>query len=128
MDFTLAFNRSDFYQRDHDLGLDTNQQYISNLKKLGYLEFEMEPKINQFIKYELKQFINRELDNINLEDPMVLNKTIESFVSNIKISSKFNSYLNYLNKAKSRANILAHCGYEQFYNLCTDEELVNLGW
>lgn len=127
MEFTPAFVRSEYYQRDQDLGLDTRNQYIANLKKLGYWKFDKSAQIEKYIKHELNQAINREIKLFNL-DPIFCNKTIGTFLSELKQSEKFCLHQEYLTRVETRGRILSECGYDQFYNLCTDEELAYLGW
>ena len=125
MDFLTQYTSSDYYLRDKELGLEPNKQYVSHLQKLGYWEFDHTTKINEFIKFELNKLITSELQNYS---PELAGKTIGSFLPTIQNSEKYKSYLQYLDKAETRSKILSECGYAQFYNLCTNEELEYLGW
>ena len=121
----IQYTSSDYYLRDQQMSIDSQTQYISNLKKLGYWEFDHTTKIDEFVKFELNKLITSELQNYS---PELARKTIGSFLPTIQNSEKYKSYLQYLDKAESRSKILSECGYDQFYNLCTREELEYLGW
>jgi hypothetical protein len=132
MEFTAAFDRSAFYQRDQDLALDTNQQYISNLKKLGYWEFDMNAELQKYMKNRLTKVIDRlDLDFRPDMETLDIYRTahdFQGFLSEILDSTDYELDLLTLKECESRAKILSKCGYEQFYNLCTDDELAYLGW
>ena len=129
----ISLTSTDYYARDKQYNIDGNEQYISNLKKLGYFEFNRNEKINKFIGQELAKMITDEY-SIYTSNSQVFDfatfesSSIGSFILKIKFSDKYKSYIQYLNRIEPRAKLLSECGYNKFYELCTSDELEYLGW
>lgn len=120
---------SDYYLRDQQMGLDSQTQYISNLKKLGYWQYDRLTKIDEFVKHLLVKFISDEIAKSPINNySKIFDLTIGSFITKIKSSEVFKLFLLSLDELESRSKILSECGYERFYDLCTREELEYLGW
>jgi len=116
------FSPDEYYKRDESIGIEKNKQLESNLKKLDLLDFDINNKIEIFVKSEIAIWIKTNYSS-------VLNSlTLGEIVEKIKLSKKFQSHLEYLKKQEIRATILGTCIYSDFYNLCTEEELAYLGW
>ncbi len=116
------FSPSEYYLRDQSMGLDSDSTLQSHLKKLGLVNFDINERIESFIKSEMPIWIrnnyNSSLNSLSLGE----------IVEQIKLSKKFQSYLEYLQTQETRATVLGTCTYTDFYNLCTEEELTYLGW
>lgn len=116
---TQAIN---YYSRDQKMNLDVNKILVQHLKKLGYYNFDYDVKINEYIENATIDYIKKNYNNINK------NITIEEIHNIIKLSNKYNSFVQYLQKHQIRAKIFENCTYSNFYNLCTIDELDYLGW
>lgn len=116
------FTPEEYYSRDQSMGLDRDAVLSSHLKKLDLVDFDINSRIESFIKSELLNWIQT---NYN---PGIDGMTLGEVIGRIKDSKKFKSYLEYLKTQESRATILGTCVYTDFYNLCTQEELEYLGW
>jgi hypothetical protein len=116
------FTPREYYLRDESMGLDWNITLTSHLKKLDLIDFDMQNRIDTFIKSEMPIWIRKNYNS------SLNTLTLGEIVEQIKESKKFKSYLEYLKKQESRAAVLGTCAYSEFYNLCTEEELAYLGW
>jgi hypothetical protein len=116
------FSPNEYYARDESMGLDGDKTLDSHLKKLDLVDFDINNKIETFVKSELPIWIRTNYSS------SLNSLTLGEIVEQIKLSNKFQSYLEYLKKQEARATILGTCIYTDFYNLCTEEELAYLGW
>jgi len=116
------FSPKEYYLRDQSMGLNGNKLLQSHLKMLDLVNFNINDRIESFIKSEMPIWIrcnyNSSLNSLSLGE----------IVEQIKESQKFKSYLEHLKKQETRAIVLGTCVYLDFYHLCTEEELVYLGW
>ena len=112
----------DYYSRDAQMKLDSNELLIHHLKKLGYYKFDYDVKINEYIENATLDYIKKNYNTMNK------NITIEEIHNIVKSSNKYISFVQYLQKHQSRAKIFENCTYSDFYNLCTIDELDYLGW
>jgi len=129
----MLTNSADYYSRDQQLNIDPKTQYISNLKKLGYWEFNKKELTDKFIGEKLIKLISIEFTNYSNDSQIFDFSTFESssigsFILKIKCSDKYQEYIEYLDRIELRAKLLSECGYDKFYELCTPEELIYLGW
>jgi uncharacterized membrane protein YgaE (UPF0421/DUF939 family) len=118
-----------YYQRDISMNLDKKTQIINSLKKLGYINFNYDNKINNYINHQLSKIM---LDNNYFHD-----KTIDYYIDNIKNTNEYIKYSNYLEQCIEKSKIfnqfLLYNNYDNdilrnFYNICTEEELYYLGY
>jgi hypothetical protein len=116
------FSPSEYYARDQSMGLDGDSTLNSHLKKLDLVNFDINDRIESFIKSEMSIWIRTNYNSsINIF-------TLGEIAEQIKSTQKFKSYLEHLKKQETRATVLGTCVYPDFYNLCTEEELTYLGW
>jgi len=116
------FSPNEYYARDESMGLDGDKTLDSNLKKLDLVNFDINDRIESFIKSEMSIWIRTNYNS------SLNSLTLGEIVEQIKLSKKFQSYMEYLKKQETRATILGTCVYSDFYRLCTEEELAYLGW
>ena len=116
------FTAKEYYARDQSMGLNGDETLQSHLQKLDLINFDINDRIESFIKSEMPNWIrNNYCSSLN-------NLTLGEIVEQIKNSKKFKSYVEYLQGKEIRSVILGTCTYADFYNLCTQEELAYLGW
>jgi hypothetical protein len=116
------FSPSEYYARDKSMGLDVNKTLDSHLKKLNLVNFDINDRIESFIRHEMPIWIRTNYNS------SLNSLTLGEIAEQIKSTQKFKSYLEHLKKQETRATVLGTCVYPDFYNICTEEELTYLGW
>ena len=110
---------NDYYQRDADYGINNENTLNKHLEKLGLKDFDVNNEINKYMNWEISLYVNNHLDtDINIDE----------ISENIRSSNKFRNYTTFLYNQNIRKSVLGNATYEEFYHLCTPDELVYLGW
>jgi len=119
---TIAYN---YYIRDIEMKLEPKRQIVNALYKLGYLNLDIDKKCKTYIDSEISLMM---LNDTNL---------LTFYVDVIKETDKYKSYYNHLLYSQKRFNELKdflsidnidfHV-LKEFYESCTEEELMYLGW
>jgi hypothetical protein len=113
-----------YIERDLELNLDPCKTIINHLKKLNYYNINIQNLKNKFIEQYLIKEINS--GNYNLEN----NKYVIN--TNIIDTIEYKKYDDYLNNILLRSIILSkyinNNNIQEFYNNCTNDELIYLGY
>ena len=114
-----------YIERDNRLQLNSSETIIKNLKKLNYYNIDIEMLKNKFIS----NFLINEVKNNNyyLDDSnyYVISKSLNDILQ----SNEYKKYIENLNYNVERNNILSNYNnIADFYNNCTNEELLYLGY
>lgn len=112
---------NDYYQRDADYGLDKNKKLNANLEKLGLKNFDFNNEMNKYMKTEIASYIKN-------SNKLYTDININEIIENIKSSENYNTYYTVLSNQNARNLVLGVATYDEFYHLCTPDELVYLGW
>jgi hypothetical protein len=114
-----------YIERDAKLQLIPEETIIKHLKKLNYYNIDIENLKNNFIKNYLIDEIKN--NNYCLDNNYYI---IITKLSTILDSDKYKKYIKYLNYCVERSNILINYinNINNFYNNCTNDELLYLGY
>ena len=114
-----------YLARDIEFKKDPKNVIEIAFKKLGYIDFDKELRINQHINNTIQQYIKKSNDVISGNE-------IENLKENIKNSDKFKCFIDELNTMENRAKELSgfvgSSDTKAFYDALTLEELEHLGY
>lgn len=111
-----------YCKRDNVMNINSNDQIVNSLKKLGYYNIDQNFECNRYIIDSLM------LDSKNLDKTKTINKLSEEF----KETTKYKTFVHNINSRIGRALVLSSFinsgNSNNFYNALTLEELNYLGW
>ena len=114
-----------YIERDNRLHLNSSETIIKNLKKLNYYNIDIEMLKNKFISNFLINEVKA--NNYYLDDNnyYVISKSLNDILQ----SNEYKKYIENLNYNVERNNILSNYNnIADFYNNCTNDELLYLGY
>lgn len=114
-----------YIDRDDKLQLIPEETIIKHLKKLNY-NIDIEKLKNDFITDYLISEVKKNNYYLDDEFKYIINTSLNTIIE----SDKYINYIKYLNYCVERRNILKNysSNINDFYNNCTNDELLYLGY
>jgi len=114
-----------YIERDERLQLKPEETIIKHLKKLNYYNIDIEKLKNDFIKEYLISEIKKNNYYLYNDSKYIINISLDTIIQ----SDKYKNYIKQLEYCMERSNILIHYNnINDFYNNCTNDELLYLGY
>ena len=114
-----------YIERDVKLQLIPEETIIKHLKKLNYYNIDIEKLKNDYITDYLVSEVKKNNYYLNDEFQYIINTTLNTIIN----SEKYINYIKYLDYCLERSNLLMNYNnINDFYNNCTNDELLYLGY
>ena len=120
----MSILANDYYLRDIEMNFDAHDIIIFSLKKLGYYNINKPLLCKEFIKKYLIKLIN----NNDIE----YSKSLQFYINEYKQTNEYNNFINQIDIKIKRSIILQkylnNSELFNFYNNCTEDELIYIGY
>ena len=114
-----------YYKRDNEMGINTNNQIIESMKKLGYYNIDSVMATKNYILNSVTKIIAKDMDAVR-------NNTVDNLISKVKNSMDYSIFITILNHKINRAvqltKFISQNDTYDFYNTLTIDELSFLGY
>jgi len=114
-----------YLARDKQYGIDPQTHIEHSFRKLGYLDFHVYLKINQYINDRICKYIQNTIDVVSGND-------IENMKDRIKNDNMYKVFVDDLNNTENRiknlSGFVGSSDVEAFYNALTLDELNFIGY
>jgi len=110
-----------YITRDKRMNIEPKKAIIDHLEKLGYLYIDIQNEITAFIKFNYK----KNIDSLNF---ISYNDYNDAFINSPKYDEFKSSIQNRINRSVKLSSFNGTTLIEDFYNNCTVDELLYLGY